>query len=146
MSLFGWFEEKLNEESEKREAIKLVVKELEAALRVLETHLQLIHQSREAETAPLVARARELFAPVKSALTKLAATVPVASFYRFVKGIRLAQLILKVLRTVEELHSAGGVSCVLDPLPGDWKVDLGRDIRRVLFRSPPTCPLMSDDV
>jgi endonuclease/exonuclease/phosphatase family metal-dependent hydrolase len=80
---FGWFEEKLNEESEKRDAIKPVVKELETALRVLETHLQQVHQTRQTDLAPLVARARELFADIRAALQKLASIVPAASFYRF---------------------------------------------------------------
>ena len=80
---FAWFEAKLNEESEQREAIRTVVKDLESALRSIETTLQQIQALREADCAPVLAEARAKFAPVRQSIERLAAIVPVAQFYRF---------------------------------------------------------------
>ena len=83
MSVFAWFEQKLNDESEQREAIRPVVKDLEAVLRSIETTLQQVQGLREGECAAVLADARGKFAAVRSCIERLAALVPVAQFYRF---------------------------------------------------------------
>ena len=82
-SMFKWFEVQVNQESEKRDAIRGMVKDLETALRVIETHLQQIQQLKEAAASDIVRQAGELFTDVRKQFERLQSAVPANQFYRY---------------------------------------------------------------